>query len=147
MFWEEREASRRAHHDPSPKLSPGSGRPLAAAQGKEEEESEDDEGLKYGPAPLYRRMGLPARVLVDREGDRYILSRHAANEAIEMVLYYRQRALERHRLQPTAILPFKVHSEALNRVKKWFENSNLGKRALECAEKFTVTGDTYGSQT
>ena len=47
----------------------------------EEEESEDDEGLKYGPAPLYRRMGLPARVLVEREGDRYILSNNAGPAA------------------------------------------------------------------
>ena len=79
---------------------------LAAAQGKEEEESEDDEGLQYGPAPLYSRMGLPARVLVDREGDVYILSRTARNEAIESVLWFRRQALESFKLPPTPILPY-----------------------------------------
>ena len=36
---------------------------------------------QYGPAHLYRRMRLPARVLQEREGDRYILSRNAGPAA------------------------------------------------------------------
>ena len=39
---------------------------LAAAQSSEEE-SDDDEGPSYRPKPFFRKMGLPARVLVDRE--------------------------------------------------------------------------------
>ena len=113
----------------------------------EEEESEDDEGLQYGPAPLYRRMGLPARVLVEREGDRYILSRNAGNEAIEAVLWFRRRALQWYGLPRTAILPYSVHAEALRHFKKWFKASNLARGAWSCCQVFARRGDTYGSQT
>ena len=95
----------------------------------QEESDDDDEGVQYGPAPLYRRMGLPANVLVEREGDRYILSRNAGNEAIEAVLWFRRQALAYHGLPRTAILPYHVHSDALWRFKKWFEYSNLARRA------------------
>ena len=110
----------------------------------EEEESEDDED---GPAPVYRRMGLPARVLVEREGDRYILSRNAGNEAIEAVLWFRRRALQWYGLPRTAILPYSVHSEALGHFKKWFKDSILARRAVNCCRKFEHRGDAYGSQT
>ena len=112
----------------------------------EEEESEDDEGLQYGPAPPYRRMGCPARVLVEREGDRYILSRNAGNEAIEAVLWFRRRALQWYGLPRTAILPYSVHAEALRHFKKWFKASNLARRAWSCCQVFARRGDTYGSQ-
>ena len=48
---------------PAPAVLPAA---LAAAQSSEEE-SDDDEGPSYRPKPFFRKMGLPARVLVDRE--------------------------------------------------------------------------------
>ena len=129
---------------------------LAAAQGPgntpalettpEQEESDDDEGLQYGPQPVYRRMGLPARVIVQREGDVYVLSRTAANEAIEAVLWFRRQALQWHSLDPTAILPYHVHSEAFGRFKKWFQNSNLAERAWQSSKKWQGKSHAYGSQ-
>ena len=92
-------------------------------------------------------MGLPARVLVEREGDRYILSRNAGNEAIEAVLWFRRRALLWYHLPRTAILPYSVHAEALHDFKTWFEKSNLAQRAWQCCQVSAGRGDTYGSQT
>ena len=115
---------------------------------EEEEPSDDDEGVHYyRPEPVMRKMGLPARVLVQREGDVYILSRNAGNEAIEAVLWFRRRALQWYGLPRTAILPYSVHAEALRHFKKWFKASNLARRAWSCCQVFARRGDTYGSQT
>ena len=92
-------------------------------------------------------MGLPARVLVEREGGGYILSRNAANEAIEAVLWFRRRALLWYHLPRTAILPYSVHAVALHDFKTWFKASNLAQRAWRCCQVFAGRGDTYGSQT
>ena len=119
---------------------------LAAAQGSEEE-SDDDEGPSYRPKPLFRRMGLPARVLVDRVGDVYSLSRTAGNEAIDSVLWFRREALEYYKLPPTPILPYSVHTWALKRFKNWFVSSKLARQAWRSSQKFAAKGDTYGSQT
>ena len=114
----------------------------------QEESDDDDEGVQYGPAPLYRRMGLPANVLVEREGDRYILSRNAGNEAIETVLWFRREAFHWwHLPKETAILPHNVHADAWKRFKDWFQSSWLATRARASCKKFRGRGDTYGSQT
>ena len=119
---------------------------LAAAQSSEEE-SDDDEGPSYRPKLFFRKMGLPARVLVDRVGDVYSLSRTAGKEAIESVLWFRRQALEYYKLPPTAILPYSVHCEAFRRFKNWFQYSELARRAWCSSQKFAANGETYGSKT
>ena len=113
--------------------------PAPAAESSEEE-SDDDEGPP--PKLFFRRMGLPARVLVDREGDVYILSRTAGNEAIDSVLWFRREALEYYKLPPTPILPYSVHSWALKRFKYWFVSSKLARQAWHSSEKFAAKSDT-----
>ena len=68
---------------------------------------------RCGPACLYRRSGLLSTVLFDRSGDRYIVSRAARNEAIDSVLWFRRQALDWYCLAEDAILPSRVHSDAL----------------------------------
>ena len=115
--------------------------PAPAAESSEEE-SDDDEGPSYRPKLFFRKMGLPARVLVDREGDVYILSRTAGNEAIDSVLWFRRQALEYFKLPPTPILPYSVHTWALKRFKYWFVSSKLARQAWHSSEKFAAKSDT-----
>ena len=114
---------------------------------EEEESSDDDVGVQYRPEPVMRRMGLPARVLVQREGDVYILSRNAGKEGIDAVLWFRRQALWAHYLPQHAILPYRVHSEALKHFKNWFMYSNLARRAFESCKKFAGKSHTYESHT
>ena len=93
-------------------------------------------------------MGLPANVLVEREGDRYILSRNAGNEAIDNLLWFRREAFHWwHLPEETAILPYNVHSNAFKWFKEWFQYSPLATKARASLKKFRGESDTYGSQT
>ena len=85
---------------------------------------------------MLRRNGLLCSVIVERHGDRIVVSQAASNEAIDSVLWYRSRALEYYGLSDEAILPFRVHSEALLRFRGWFQNSRLAKRTWDCCRKF-----------
>ena len=122
---------------------------LASGRLATREESDDEAHVvQFGPAPLYRRMGLPSHILVGRQGDRYYLSRSAGNEAIDAVLWFRREALQWHNLPGTTILPYHVHGEAWKRFKAWFEKSKLAAHAVQSSKKFIkVQGNTYGSQT
>ncbi len=108
---------------------------LAAAQGAAEAEE-----VEYGPPALYRRNGLLSTVLVERRGDRYVVSRAARNEAIDAVLWFRSKALWYNRLPDDAILPYRVHGEALARFKLWFQSSQLAQRAYASCRKFQGPG-------
>ena len=70
--------------------------------------------------------------MVERRGDRYVVSKAAWNEAIEAVLWFRREALWYNGLQADAILPYRVHGEALRRLMAWFKNSRLAERAVAC---------------
>ena len=89
---------------------------LAAAQGAALEEV-------YGPPALYRRNGLLPTVIVDRRGDRYTVCRGARNEALDAVLWFRRQALWYHGLPRDAILPYRLHGEALARLKNPYSPS------------------------
>ena len=84
----------------------------AAAQGAAEAATEE---VEYGSPVLLRRNGLLCNVMVERRGDRYVVSKAAWNEAIEAVLWFRREALWYNGLQADAILPYHVHGEALRR--------------------------------
>ena len=90
---------------------------------------------RCGPACLYRRSGLLSTVLFDRSGDRYIVSRVARNEAIDSVLWFRRQALDWYCLAEDAILPSRVHSDALQRFQRWFQRSRLAERANDSNER------------
>ena len=105
----------------------------AAAQGAAEAATEE---VEYGPPVLLRRNGLLCIVMVERRGDRYVVSKAAWNEAIEAVLWFRREALWYNGLQADAILPYRVHGEALRRFMAWFKNSRLAERAVACCKKF-----------
>ena len=79
---------------------------LAAAQGA----SSPPHAVEYGPRVLYRRNGLLSTGIVDRRGDRYVVSHGARNEAIDAVLWFRHSALQCHTLPLGAILPYRVRS-------------------------------------
>ena len=87
---------------------------LAAAQGAAEfateAAAEAAEAVEYGPRALYRRNGLLSTGIVDRRGDRYVVSQLAQNEAIDAVLWFRHEALRNHSLLFGAILPYSVRS-------------------------------------
>ena len=120
---------------------------LAAAQSSEVE-SDDDGGSSFRPKLLFRKMGLPAGVLVERVGDVYCLSRTPpGKEVMESVLRFRREALECYKLPPTAILPHSVHSEAFRRFKNWFQHSELARRAWCSSQKFAANGETHGRKT
>ena len=78
----------------------------AAAQGA----SSPPHAVEYGPRALYRRNGLLSTGIVDRRGDRYVVSQLAQNEAIDAVPWFRHRALQYHNLPLGAILPYRVRS-------------------------------------
>ena len=105
----------------------------AAAQGAAEAATEK---VEYGPPVLLRRNGLLCNVMVERRGDRYVVSKAAWNEAIEAVLWFRREALWYNGLQADAILPYRVHGEALRRSMAWFKNSRLAERAVACCKEF-----------
>ena len=117
--------------------APGAAPALAAAQGAAQATTESPTD---GPPALYRRIGLLNTVLVDRRGDRYIVSRGARNEAIESVLWFRMCAIEYHRLPRDCILPYRVHSQALARFKQWFVGSRLAQRAIRSCQQFKGDG-------
>ena len=104
----------------------------AAAQGAAEAATEEVDS----PPVLLRRNGLLCNVMVERRGDRYVVSKAAWNEAIEAVLWFRREALWYNGLQADAILPYRVHGEALRRFMAWFKNSRLAERAVACCKKF-----------
>ena len=72
--------------------------------------AEAAEAVEYGPRALYRRNGLLSTGIVDRRGDRYVVSHGARNEAIDAVLWFRHKALQYHSLPFGAILPYSVRS-------------------------------------
>ena len=87
---------------------------LAAAQGAAEfateAAAEAAEAVENVSPALYRRNGLLSAGILDRRGDRYVVSHVARNEAIDAVLWYRRRALLYNNLPPGAILPSRVRS-------------------------------------
>ena len=83
---------------------------------------------------------LHRNVIVQRRGDRYVISKGAWNEAIHSVLWFRRRALRWYRLRDDDILSYHAHKDALVEFDSWFKKSRLAERALASSAKFMGRG-------